>query len=150
MRYLLDTSVISEYIKKKPTQRVIDWLDIQEERGLYISSLTLAELKKGFHKLQANAANSNDTRRVEMLGIWLQQLESRFLNRIIALDERVLDRWAMVCGRSEATGKKLPIIDSLLVATAEVHAMIAVTRNVADFRRCSDSVDILNPFESKT
>lgn len=146
MKYLLDTSVISEYVRKKPAPQVIAWLDAQDEQCLFISSLTLAELKKGFHKLQSNA---DDAWRVEQLGIWLQRVERRFDNRIVGLDERVLDLWAMLCGESEAAGKKLPVVDSLLVATAQVHAMVAVTRNVADFRRCSDTVTILNPFELK-
>jgi len=61
MMYLLDTSVISEYIKKQPSQKVIDWLDGRDERHLYISCLTIAELKKGCYKLkQKNSFRSND------------------------------------------------------------------------------------------
>jgi predicted nucleic acid-binding protein len=146
MRYLLDTPVVSEYLRKKPMQHVIEWLDAQEENRLFISRLTLAELKKGFHKLQYKAITKSEIKRTEKLASWLQHIESRFENRIVSVDGKVLDQWAMLCGQSEAVGKKLPVIDSLLVATARVHEMVAVTRNVEDFRNCSDQLDIFNPF----
>lgn len=149
MSYLLDTSVLFEYVRKKPVPQVIDWLDSQDERSLFISSLTLAELRKGFYKLRTKAVEKDEVQRAAKLGLWLQCVESRFENRILAIDERVLELWAMMCGQSEANGKKLPVVDSLLVATALVHAMFAVTRNSTDFRNCSEAVNIFNPFESR-
>lgn len=144
--YLLDTLVISEYLRKKPAKKVIDWLDEQDEHSLYISCLTIAELKKGYYKLQSKAASVGDSRRAEKINAWIQKLEERFQDRIVQIDAELLELWATICGRSEAEGKKLPVLDSLLVATAQTHGLTAVTRNVGDFENCSKSIKIYNPY----
>lgn len=144
--YLLDTMVVSEYLKKNPSQKVIGWLDKQEEHTLYISCLTIAELKKGYHKLKAKAKSKRDYDIVEKIGTWIQKLESRFEDNIIPIDTELLNLWATFCGQAAARGKRLPIIDSLLVATAETHGLTAVTRNIADFENCSKSVKLYNPY----
>lgn len=142
----MDTSVLSEYIRKKPAQKVIDWLDEQDERALYISCLTIAELKKGYYKLHGKGEALGEDRRAGKLNVWIQKLENRFQERIVPIDAGLLELWALTCGHSEAEGKKLPVVDSLLVATAQTHGMMAVTRNVADFRNCSKSVKVYNPY----
>lgn len=146
MMYLLDTSVISEYIKKQPSQKVIDWLDDQDERRFYISCLTIAELKKGYYKLkQKNSSRGNDER-VKKIQMWIEKVEERFQDRTVHIDMNLLDTWANLCGSSEAEGKTLPVLDSLLVATARIHDMVVVTRNVADFQNCSKTLGIFNPY----
>lgn len=128
MKYLLDTCVLSEYIKKKPDQKVINWLDQQEESSLFISIITIAEIKKGIIKIKNSEPN-----RYQKLNHWLQKIEQRFNQRILSLTENILDHWATICGESEAKGKKLPIIDSLITATAYENGLIIVTRNISDF-----------------
>ncbi len=144
--YLLDTVVVPEYLRKKPAQQVIDWLDEQPEYTLYISSLTIAELNKGYHKLQHKAVLVDDKRRADKIVEWIEKLKQRFENRTISVDAKVLELWSKLCGHSEAEGKKLPVVDSLLVATALAHNLIIVTRNIADFQNCSPSIALFNPY----
>ena len=146
MKYLLDTLVVSEYIRKRPVQKVIDWLDEQEEPYLFISSLTMAELKKGYYKLLYGNPNHDTRERAEKVGIWIQRVEERFDGRIIAVDSSLFDVWANLCGRAEAEGRKLPVFDSLLVATAEKYNLTVVTRNVADFKNCLNTVKLYDPY----
>ncbi|MEE9355749.1 MAG: hypothetical protein V3U75_09195, partial [Methylococcaceae bacterium] len=84
--YLLDTVVISEYIKKKPSQKVIDWMDKHDERHLFISCLTIAELKKGYYKLkQKNSSHGNDER-AKKIRVWIEKVEERFQDRTVSID----------------------------------------------------------------
>lgn len=135
MSYLLDTCVISEYAKKKPNQSVIEWLDLQQEDSLFISILTIAELKKGIFKIK-----NSQPERYQKLSNWLKKIEERFDDRILPLSQQILNIWAKITGESEAQGNKLPIIDSLIGATAEEYQLIIVTRNVNDFNFSSFKV----------
>ena len=144
--YLLDTVIVSEYLRKKPSQQVVGWLDEQPEYTLYISSLTIAELNKGYHKLQYKAVLVDDKRRADKIREWIEKLKQRFEDRIISADNEVLEVWSKLCGHSEAKGKKLPVVDSLLVATALTHNLTVVTRNTADFQNCSPSLALYNPY----
>jgi predicted nucleic acid-binding protein len=146
MNYLLDTCVVSEYLKKKPSQNVIEWLDRQDEPTLYLSSLVIAELKKGYYKLRQKKPRDDHAARARQVGRWIQDLQHRFDARIVPVDAALLDFWAKLCGRAEAGGKKLPVIDSLITVKAQVHNMIIVTRNVGDFKNCSDDVDVYDPY----
>ncbi len=140
MKYLLDTCVLSEYVKNKPNQKVIDWLDNQEESSLFISIITIAEIKKGIIKIEKSQPN-----RYEKLLVWLQQIEQRFTNRILPLNNNIFDNWAKICGQAEAEGQKLPIMDSLIAATANENHLIIVTRNISDF--AFSSVNIFSPWD---
>ncbi len=146
MNYLLDTCVVSEYLKKKPSEKVIDWLDQQDERCLYLSCLVIAELQKGFYKLQETKPARRDMARATKIGSWIQLIEKRFAGRLVAIDSETLRAWAKLCGSAEARGKRLPVIDSLIATSAEVHDMVLVTRNVDDFRNCSDALEIFDPY----
>ncbi|MBE9056745.1 type II toxin-antitoxin system VapC family toxin [Sphaerospermopsis sp. LEGE 08334] len=140
MTYLLDTCVISEYVKKQPCERVINWIDVQEESSLFISIITIAEIKKGVVRIEKSQPS-----RYQKLEKWLQKLEQRFANRILPLNENILDTWAKICGKSEAEGKKLPIMDSLIAATASENNLIIVTRNISDFG--FSSVNVFSPWD---
>ncbi|MEL6815906.1 MAG: type II toxin-antitoxin system VapC family toxin [Cyanobacteria bacterium J06598_3] len=146
MNYLVDTCVISEYLKKQPTQKVINWLDAQDERTLYLSSVTIAELKKGYFKLVNKEETPENKHKAKKIRRWIQQLEQRFESRMVGVDAEVLAEWAQLCGQAEAMGNKLPVVESLLTATASVHGLIVVTRHIADFERCDSALDIFNPF----
>jgi predicted nucleic acid-binding protein len=140
MTYLLDTCVISEYVKKQPNQQVINWIDAQEESSLFISIITIAEIKKGIVRIEKSQPS-----RYQKLEKWLQKLEQRFTNRILPLNGNILDTWAKICGQSEAQGKKLPIMDSLIAATASENNLIIVTRNTSDFG--FSSVTVFSPWD---
>lgn len=144
--YLLDTVVISEYLRKKPSQEVIDWLDERPMHTLYLSILTIAELNKGYYKLQIKAVSEDDKKRAERIKHWIEKIERRFIDNIISMDAATLITWSELCGRSEADGKKLPVINSLLTATALSHNLTLVTRNVTDFEHCSARLELYNPY----
>lgn len=137
--YLLDTCVISELVRPRPDENVVRWIDSVDERRLFLSVLTLGELEKGITKLHAS-------QRKDDLREWLEyDLTERFKGRILPVDSAVAVAWGTLQGEAERVGGKLPVIDSLLAATAEIYQLIIATRNVADFERCSDT--ILNPWE---
>ena len=128
MSWLLDTCALSEYAKKAPAQQVIDWLDEQDEASLYLSVITLGEIEKGILKLR-----KTDPRRSQKLTAWLGKVEQRFAGRILPLDAAALHVWAQIAAHSELVGQPLPVMDGLLMATAQCHGLTVVTRNVQDF-----------------
>jgi predicted nucleic acid-binding protein len=128
MSWLLDTCVLSEYTKKSPAQNVIAWLDEQEESSLFISVISLGEIEKGIFKLRAT-----HPQRSQKLTAWLGKLEQRFAGRTLPLDATALHIWAQISAHSELVGNPLPVMDSLLMATAQCHGLTLVTRNVQDF-----------------
>jgi len=128
--YLLDTTVISELVKKNPRKQVVDWINGQEESELFLSVLTIGELEKGIEKLPAS------TRKRKLLSWVRSDLRGRFGGRLLPIEIRVATRWGWIVGESEKRGKPLPVIDSLIAATALVHDLQIVSRNVYDFERC--------------
>ena len=130
MSWLLDTCVLSEYVKRAPDATVIGWLDAQVEAQLFISALSLAELERGVVKMQLQ-----DARRGRRLAQWLSRLEQRFAERCFPLDRAVLRVWAQCSAHAELAGQRLATADALLMATAQCHGLTVVTRNVRDFAR---------------
>ncbi len=128
MSWLLDTCALSEYAKKSPAPEVIAWLDDQEEASLFISAISLGEIEKGILKLR-----NSDPRRSQKLTAWLGKVEQRFAGRILPLDIATLHVWAQIAAYAEAAGQPVPVMDSLLMATAQSHGLTVVTRNVQDF-----------------
>ena len=125
MRYLLDTCVISEVTKPRPTARVLTWLDIQEELSLFLSVITVGELQKGISKLPAS-------RKRRQLQQWVdRELTRRFTGRMLGIDHEVALRWGAMAGAAEQRGQSLPVLDGLLAATALAGGLTLVTRNTA-------------------
>ncbi|MBN2189544.1 MAG: type II toxin-antitoxin system VapC family toxin [Chitinispirillaceae bacterium] len=123
MNYLIDTCVVSELIKDKPDRRVAKWIDGCDEESLYLSVLTIGEIRKGIAKLNAGARKS-------LLQKWLDSdLRQRFLGRVLPVSEAVAVAWGDIQGRAEAAGAPLPTIDGLLGATAIVHRCAIATRD---------------------
>lgn len=139
MRYLLDTNVISELIARHPSERVINWLDQLDPASVYLSVITIGELRKGIEKLA-------DSSRKDQLQQWLtDELSIRFKERILALDVNVMLTWGELVGRLERHGRPLAAIDSLIAAIALTHSCTLVTRNEADFKDIGLSV--INPWK---
>mgnify|MGYP000994373250 CR=1 FL=1 len=139
MKYLLDTNVISELIAKQPNDQVLQWLDQLDPESVYLSVITIGELRKGIEKLA-------ESRRKDELHIWLtDELLVRFGNRILALDIDVMLVWGELVGRFERRGRPLAAIDSLIAALALTHSCSLVTRNEADFKDVG--VKIINPWK---
>jgi len=134
VRYLLDTCVLSEMVKPRPSKKVLRWVTAEDEQSMFLSVLTIGELHKGISKLP------EDSRR-EKLGAWVNHdLASRFRGRVLDVDATVAAAWGTMVGRAELRGEPLPVIDSLICATAEVHGCAVVTRNVLDFERAGADV----------
>ncbi len=129
MSWLLDTCVLSEYVKKAPASVVIQWLDEQEEASLFLSVISIGEIEKGILKLRAT-----DVRRSQKLTAWLGKLEQRFAGRILPLDQVALHAWAQLAASADLAGHRLPVMDGLIMATAQCHGLTVVTRNTEDFR----------------
>ena len=124
--FLLDTNVISELIKPKPEPKVAAWIEGTDEHLLYLSVLTLGEIRKGI------TAVADPARRVA-LEAWLERdLALRFDGRILPVNETVADRWGLLSGRALLSRHILPVIDALLAATALEHNLTLVTRNIKD------------------
>ena len=136
--FLLDTNVISELIRAKPRPEVKAWIEATEESLLYISVLTLGEIRKGI------AGLPQASRRAE-LEAWLEAgLRPRFAGRILPIDEAVADRWGRLAGEAESKGVALPVMDGLLAATALHYDLTLVTRNTKDV--AGTGAPVFNPW----
>lgn len=124
--FLLDTNVISELVKVKPEPKVMRWIENTDETLLYLSVLTLGEIRKGISFLP-------QSRRRVVLEAWLDHdLSLRFSDRILPVDKQVADRWGRIAGSAAAKKSSLPVIDGLFAATAQHHNLTLVTRNTRD------------------
>lgn len=138
--FLLDTNVVSELMKGRPNRRVIEWVDTTPESLLYLSVLTIGEVRKGIDLLTDNEAKR------AALQSWLDRdVRLRFAGRLLVFDDAVAERW----GQIEAAAKKrrgtLPTIDALLAATALHHNLTLVTRNTEDVK--ATGVAVFNPWD---
>jgi len=137
--FLLDTNVISELLKPAPDQKVRAWIDEAEESMLYLSVLTLGEIRNGIERLRPGARRST-------LDSWLRiDLHSRFERRILPIDDAIAERWGVLSAIARRKGKPIPVVDGLLAATALHHNLTFVTRNVSDV--AGTSVATLNPWQ---
>lgn len=127
MNFLLDTNLVSEWAKPQPNPGVVRWLAEADEDRLWMSVVTLAELRHGVERLGAGA-------RRKRLEAWIDgELQERFEKRILAVDEKVADYWGRLIARSETVGRPMHVMDGFLAATAEVYGLTIVTRNLGDF-----------------
>lgn len=139
MSYLLDTCMISELTKREPEENVLRWIEGVDESFLYISVLTLGEIRKGIVKLP-------DLAKKTALKEWLQNdVRQRFEGRIISISIDIAEIWGKIQGTAEQKGNKLPAIDSLIAATAIANGLKVVTRNTTDIERAGAMT--YNPWE---
>ncbi len=139
MNYLLDTCIISELIKPKPSSKVIKWLRSCREESLFLSSLTIGEIQKGISKL-------SESRKKNELQTWLDvELALRFDRRILGIDIAVAKKWGDIQASSELAGNKLPVVDSLIASIGIVHDLTVVTRNTPDMK--PSGVRLFNPWD---
>ena len=137
MSYLLDTNVLSELRRRQPDANVAAWFAQRPPSTLYLSVLTLGELRKGVE------AMADATRRLALLD-WLEtELPAYFTGRVLDVDAAVADRWGRLMAHA---GRPLPAIDSLLAATAVQYGLILVTRNVRDVQGLP-GLSVLNPWD---
>lgn len=137
--FLLDTNVVSELTRPAPDVGVTQWLDCVDESLLYLSVLTLGEIRKGI------AILSPGKRRAELESWLASELTPRFAGRILPIDEGIADRWGQLVGEAQLDGVHMPVIDSLLAASALEHNMTIISRNARDFR--ARGLAVFNPWE---
>lgn len=134
-QYLLDTNILSETRRKQSDQRVIDFLSATDPSALYISVLTLGELRKG---VALKKRTDPDT--AKRLGHWVDGLEYSFADRILGIDAATATVWGELSAQ-----RPRPVIDTLLAATAIAHELIFVTRNTSDVQ--DTKANLLNPWK---
>jgi toxin FitB len=128
LNFLLDTNVISEWVKPRPDPKVVSWLAQADEDRIFISVVTLAELRQGVELLAASQRRNH-------LDGWLRHdLPLRFEGRILSIDSAIADAWGRFMAQSRSGGRPAGAMDALIAATAEVHDLTIVTRNTEDFK----------------
>ncbi len=139
MSFLLDTNVVSEWVKPQPDPRVADWLVRADEESVFLSVITFGEIRQGIELLAPG-------RRRDQLSAWLQdELPSRFGGRILPLDREIAEAWGVVMARGRKAGASLSTMDAFIAATAAVHGLALVTRDVRDF--AAVGIALVNPWE---
>ncbi len=126
MNFLIDTCLVSEFKRPQPEPKVIRWLSDQIEESLYLSVVTIGEIQRGISLLA-------DSRKKTELENWLHSLIIRYNGRIMRLDSEELIIWGDTVAKLEKRGRTLPLMDSLIAATALSHDLTLVTRNETDF-----------------
>lgn len=135
MNFLLDTNIVSELRRPRAHAGLIEWFDAQPAGSLFLSIVTVGEIRQGIEQLRRR-----DSRQASLLDRWLNGLTQFYEDRLLLVDGSVIDEW----GRMRAR-RSVPVMDALIAATARVHGLTLVTRNVRDFAGLG--VTLLNPFE---
>ncbi|QDQ26630.1 type II toxin-antitoxin system VapC family toxin [Chitinimonas arctica] len=136
MSYLVDTNVLSELRNRKADANVLAWMQARPRQSLYLSVLSLGEIRKGIEGVADPAFR-------QTLMDWLEvDLPNYFVGRLLNIDQQVADRWGRVQAKA---GRTLPVIDGLLAATALHYDLTLVTRNTKDF--VGLGVTLVNPWE---
>lgn len=134
MSFLLDTNVISEPTRPRPDSGVLAWLAAADEDAIFLSAITIAELRYGIQRLAAG-------KRRTQLDAWLQRdLRPRFEGRILSIDSDIADLCGRLIARSESKGRPIEVRDAYVAACAECHGFTLVTRNVSDFESVVSSI----------
>jgi predicted nucleic acid-binding protein len=136
--FLLDTNVVSEWVKPRPDSGVAAWLAEVDEDSVFLSVVSLAELRYGTERMPRGSRRTR-------LDAWLRdELPLRFEGRILSIDERVADAWGQVVAQRESAGRPIAAMDALIAALANVYDMHLVTRDESDF--ASTVQRIVNPW----
>jgi toxin FitB len=133
--FLLDTNIVSELRKTKPDAAVLGWYERHADDSVFISSLVVGEIRQGIERLRPR-----DLLRAEALDGWLSGLVVAYRDRVLPVTAAIAEEW----GRLNAAPQPPPVVDGLMAATAGVHGLTLVTRNLADVARTG--VEAVNPF----
>ncbi len=140
MNFLLDTNVVSEWVKPAPNQSVVKWLAEVNEDRVFISVITLVELRYGVERMAQGA-------RRQRLDTWVSdELTARFADRILDINTNIADIWGRVMAHTESKGRSVKLMDACIGAIAKFHGLTLVTRNITDFE--SVGIKLINPWTS--
>lgn len=138
MKYILDTCVISELIKPRPSSNVVYWVNSHPEENLYLTSITIGEIQRGISKLTKSKKRTN-------LQNWLEsELIVRFEKRILGFGLPESKIWGKIQAQAEKNGTKMPILDGLMASIAIVQNMGIATRNIGDME--VSGATLINPW----
>lgn len=139
MAFLLDTNVISETVKPRPDKTVLNWIESQIPRDLFLAAQTIGELVRGARKVRERARRERFERWIE------QDLTRQFDGRILPFDASTAAIWGRLMGDGDRTGRRPSAADAQIAAAALQHDLTLVTRNVKDFR--SFDIRLLDPWQ---
>ena len=132
---LLDTNIVSELRREQSADAgLLAWFEVEPEEGMFLSVITLGEVRKGIERLRPR-----DPSQAHALEFWLGRLKKQFAGKLLPITPEISDRWGRMQGF-----RPLPVVDSLLGATAIENDLTLVTRNEADFAGLG--IRVLNPF----
>jgi hypothetical protein len=132
--YLLDTNIISELRRSKPHGAVLAWLQGVDDKDLYISAVTIGEIQAGIE-----LTREQDGEKAAQIELWLDQVADTF--NVLTMDAAIFRTWAKLMHKTSDTLYE----DAMIAATARIHQLTVVTRNITDFR--SFGVKLFNPFD---
>ena len=135
MKYLLDTNVLSELFKKHPEPKVSNWLKDADQGSLYLSVLTVGEIRKGIEKME------HGSRKTKLVQFLEKDVPIQFEERILPVDIKVAEAWGLLEAQAN---RPLPTVDAFIAATAITHNLTLVTRNIHDFS--FSRLKLLNPW----
>jgi toxin FitB len=138
MKYLLDTCVLVEAVSPAPNQKVLAWIEAQQEANIYLCAISLGEFKRGVMLLTDNEKRGS-------LDEWLENLLNRFHSKITNIDEETAMLWGNLQARLEQQGTPLTTIDSLVACSALRNGMILVSRDSAKYE--PTGVQTINPWD---
>ena len=139
--FLLDTNIPSEMLRLRPDTSVAGWLKRQANETLFVSVVTLGELRRGVTLLAEQSP-----RRVELEQMIHEKVPSWFQDRILPVTRTIAERWGVLDGERQLAGRPMNIADGMIAATALEHDLVIVTRNVKDFAGLE--VVVFNPWDS--
>lgn len=140
MLFLLDTMVLAEPARPEPDPRVLAWLGMHAALDFALSALSLGEIRKGVSLLRSGP------KRLALERWLVHDLPAQFAERVLPVDVEVATAWGQLAADAQRRGRALPVVDGLLLATAQVHELMLVTRNLRD---CADrGVPVLDPWQS--
>jgi len=138
---MLDTNIISEFVSKKPNQKVLDYINSLDENNIYLSVITIGEIRFGIEKLDKNY----QSKKIKMLSSWLNHdLMQRFEGRIVDIDNQTMLKWGEINGQLQKVGRPIPIMDSLIASSCLAKGFVLITRNSKDFY--DFEMEMVNPF----
>jgi predicted nucleic acid-binding protein len=138
VNFLLDTNIVSEWTKPRPNAGIVNWLSEADEDRIFISAITIAEIRYGIERLPQGV-------RRDRLNAWLtDDVPLRFEDRILPIDAKTGDCWGRVMARGRAAGRPVAAMDAFFAATSERYDLVLATRNIPDFEALG--IRLINPW----